>query len=36
MGVVGLLPLLKPIIRTSHIRDVKGKRVAVDASCWMV
>lgn len=33
MGIEGLLPLLKPIHREVHIRDYKGKSVAIDGHC---
>ena len=35
MGISGLLPALKSIQRTTHVREHAGKRVAVDAYCWL-
>lgn len=35
MGIQGLLPLLKPISKTVHVRELKGCRVAVDAYVWL-
>jgi exonuclease 1 len=35
MGVSGLLPLLKPIIKSSHIRQFHHRRVAVDTYSWI-
>jgi len=31
MGISGLLPLLKEITHARHIKDFKGKTLAVDA-----
>ncbi|GAA5878936.1 hypothetical protein JCM16303_007237 [Sporobolomyces ruberrimus] len=35
MGISGLLPLLKEITVPSHIREWKGKTLAVDAYVWL-
>ena len=35
MGISGLLPLLRPITERVHVRKWAGKRVAVDASCYL-
>lgn len=35
MGISGLLPLLKPIQRSIHIREYRGKTVGVDAYSWL-
>ncbi|GAA5885587.1 hypothetical protein JCM6882_007484 [Rhodosporidiobolus microsporus] len=35
MGIGGLLPLLKEIQKPAHVRDWKGKTVAVDAYVWL-
>lgn len=35
MGISGLLPFLKKSSRNTHIRELKGKTVAVDAYCWL-
>jgi len=35
MGVSGLLQLLKPVQRPAHLQEFRGKKVAVDAMCWM-
>ncbi|KAL6758969.1 PIN domain-like protein [Haematococcus lacustris] len=35
MGISGLLPILKPIARLRHLREYRGKRVAVDAYSWL-
>jgi exonuclease 1 len=35
MGVTGLLPLLKPIIKSSNIRQFHHRRVAVDTYSWI-
>lgn len=35
MGIQGLLPLLKPITKTVHVRELRGCRVAVDAYVWL-
>ncbi|CAM9301965.1 unnamed protein product, partial [Discosporangium mesarthrocarpum] len=35
MGIAGLLPLLKPVTRDTHISDLKGKTVGIDAYCWL-
>lgn len=35
MGINGLIPALKPVVKTCHISEVRGKRVAVDGYCWL-
>uniref|UniRef100_A0A7S1KUX0 Exonuclease 1 n=1 Tax=Percolomonas cosmopolitus TaxID=63605 RepID=A0A7S1KUX0_9EUKA len=35
MGINGLLPALKPCLNAVHIREYKGKRLAVDAYVWL-
>jgi exonuclease-1 len=35
MGIQGLLPALKPLVQSTHISSLKGKRVAVDGYCWI-
>ncbi|KPV75254.1 uncharacterized protein RHOBADRAFT_53255 [Rhodotorula graminis WP1] len=35
MGIGGLLPLLKEIQHTAHVREWAGKTVAVDAYVWL-
>ena len=35
MGIQGLLSVLKPVITTAHINDLRGKKVAVDAYAWL-
>lgn len=35
MGITGLLPFLKSIQRDVHVSSFKGKKVAVDAYCWL-
>ncbi|GAA5830275.1 hypothetical protein JCM5353_005370 [Sporobolomyces roseus] len=35
MGISGLLPLLKEITHARHIKDFKGKTLAVDAYVWL-
>lgn len=35
MGISGLLPLLAPITREAHLKDLDGLRVAVDAYVWL-
>lgn len=35
MGILGLLPPLKPLISDKHISAFKGKRVAVDGYAWL-
>lgn len=36
MGVKGLWPLLEPMGRRVNIESLAGKRLAVDASIWLV
>ncbi|CAI8015979.1 Exonuclease 1 [Geodia barretti] len=35
MGIQGLLPFLKEIQRDVHVSSFRGRRVAVDAYCWL-
>lgn len=35
MGISGLLPLLRPITTTVHLRDLAGQRVGVDGYVWL-
>lgn len=35
MGIQGLLPLLKPVIRDNHISNFEGRRIAVDTYAWL-
>ncbi|KGG52227.1 hypothetical protein DI09_19p90 [Mitosporidium daphniae] len=35
MGISGLLPLLKPITKKTHLRDFSGKTVAIDGYSWI-
>ncbi|CAM9112653.1 unnamed protein product [Pylaiella littoralis] len=35
MGITGLLPLLKPVTKDMHIRQLKGLTVGVDMYCWL-
>ncbi|CAN0005780.1 unnamed protein product, partial [Laminaria digitata] len=35
MGITGLLPLLKPVTKDIHIRDLKGLTVGIDTYCWL-
>lgn len=35
MGITGLLPFLKGIQRDVHVSAFRGKKVAVDAYCWL-
>ena len=35
MGITGLLPFLSNISRKKHLSDYQGKRIAIDASCWL-
>eukprot|EP00877_Chromochloris_zofingiensis_P012929 jgi/Chrzof1/7890/Cz02g40050.t1 len=35
MGINGLLPALKSIVKQTHVREYKGKKVAVDAYSWL-
>lgn len=35
MGVLGLLPLLQATSRRANLSDFRGKRVGVDAYCWL-
>lgn len=35
MGIAGLLPLLKPVTRTNHVRSYRNKTVAIDGYAWL-
>ncbi|CAM9462686.1 unnamed protein product, partial [Phaeothamnion confervicola] len=35
MGISGLLPVLRPVTRDIHVRDLHGLTVAVDTYCWL-
>ena len=35
MGISGLLPGLSEITKNRHVRKYAGKRVAIDAYCWL-
>lgn len=35
MGITGLLPCLKSLVRRVHIGEYQGKKVAVDGYCWL-
>jgi exonuclease-1 len=35
MGITGLLPSVKSQITNSHVKDFKGRRVAVDGYAWL-
>ena len=35
MGIKNLLPTLKGIQSSKHIKDFKGKTAGIDALCWM-
>lgn len=35
MGITGLLPFLRGIQREVHVSSFRGRRVAVDAYCWL-
>ena len=35
MGISGLLPALKSIQNTKHLKDYAGKSIAVDAYVWL-
>jgi exonuclease 1 len=35
MGIQGLLPLLKPIQKHSHLKEFSGQAVGVDAYVWL-
>ena len=35
MGITGLLPLLRPVTKNSHISAYKDRRVAVDGYAWL-
>ena len=34
MGINGLLGLISPAMKDSHLEQFRGKVVAVDAMCW--
>lgn len=35
MGIKGLLQVIKPLLKSCHISDLRGKRVAIDGYCWL-
>ena len=35
MGIQGLLPLLSQIHKPIHIKEWKGKKIAIDAYVWL-
>lgn len=35
MGITGLLPLLKPVIKSTRIDKYKNKKIAIDAFVWI-
>lgn len=35
MGIAGLLPVVKPAMKTKHINSYKGKRIGIDGFVWM-
>lgn len=35
MGIKGLLQVVKPILKSGHISDYRGKKVAIDGYCWL-
>ena len=35
MGIQGLLPLLKSVTDSAHVRDFRGLDVGVDSLCWL-
>lgn len=35
MGITGLLPFLKEAQREVNVNSFKGRKVAVDAYCWL-
>eukprot|EP00210_Caulerpa_lentillifera_P008109 g7743.t1 len=35
MGVNGLLPILKSIVKHRHISEYKGQKIAIDGYCWL-
>ena len=35
MGIQGLLQLVKPLIQPYHVKQLKGRRVAVDGYAWL-
>ena len=35
MGITGLLPFLKEAQRAVNVNSFRGKKVAVDAYCWL-
>jgi 5'-3' exonuclease len=35
MGIAGLLPSLRAVTKTTHVRELKGLSVGVDAYCWL-
>jgi exonuclease-1 len=35
MGISGLLPLLKSVQKPTHLSELAGKTIAVDAYVWL-
>ena len=35
MGIQGLLPALADITKQKNVKSYSGKRVAIDAYCWL-
>src|SRR6056297_2142985 len=35
MGIAGLLPLLKSVTHTVHLREYQGMMAGIDAFCWL-
>mmetsp|Transcript_5428 Transcript_5428/g.8007 ORF Transcript_5428/g.8007 Transcript_5428/m.8007 type:complete len:577 (+) Transcript_5428:79-1809(+) len=35
MGIQGLLPMVKPICKSVHVKEYSGKRMAVDGYVWL-
>jgi len=35
MGISGLLPFLKKSSVNCHVREFRGKTVAIDGYCWL-
>lgn len=35
MGIQGLLQALKPLIQSTHVSELRGKRLAIDGYCWL-
>lgn len=35
MGISGLIPFLEKASKKSHVREFRGKTVAIDTYCWL-